>query len=270
MDKNIVKIARIVRHNSKFEILTRFGYISNGVLHGLIGLAVLSLVRGVAEEVDQSGVLAPLTRTAYGTILLLLISAGLVVLGISHFVRVILMRKNPGADRKWPRQIGESAKGLAYLVVGVSSMAFIFAKANEPNSVNSSIDFTAHLLALPMGEALLLIIGLGIIALGINFIYRGVSRRFVGVLDFAKIKLKRPVIILGVIGYIAKGLTFISLGSLFCNAAVTLNPSKASGLDGAFKNLIALPFGAQLLLLLGLGLIVYAIYCVARGMYAKL
>lgn len=270
MDKNIVKVARAVHHNPQFELLTRFGYISNGILHGLIGLAVLSLVRGAVEEIDQSGVLAPLPRTVYGTILLLLISIGLVALGVSHFVRVALMRKNAGADRKWPRQIGELAKGLAYLIIGLSSMVFLFAKENAPNSVKSSTDFTAHLLALPMGELVLLIIGLAIITLGINFIYRGVVRKFAEALDFTKMKLKRPVIILGIIGYVAKGLTFISLGSLFCNAAVTLNPSEASGLDGAFKNLIALPFGPQLLLILGLGLVVYAIYCVARGLYAKL
>lgn len=39
--------------------------------------------------------------------------------------------------------------------------------------------------------------------------------------------------------------------------AVGVNPSNASGLDGALKSLAAVPFGAVLLLLDGAGLIAY-------------
>ena len=270
MDQKIIKVARIVHNNPQFEILTRFGYISNGILHGLIGLAVILLAFGVAGEVDQSGVLSPLTNSIYGVILLLLICIGLIALGVSHIVRVILMRKHPNADRKWPRQLSEAAKGIAYLAIGLSSLAFIFAKASTPSSVKASEDFTARLLTLPAGEAILFILGMGIILLGFHFIYRGAMRKFAEALDIKKIKLKNSVIFMGIIGYVAKGLTFISLGSVVFDAAVTLNPLKASGLDGAFKNVIGLPFGVEILFLLGLGFIVYAAYCVVRGIYAKL
>lgn len=270
MDKKIIKVARILHHNSQFEMLTRFGYISNGVLHGLIGLAAMSLAFGVVREVDQSGILAPLTQSLYGTILLLLICIGLVSLGVSHVVRIILMRRYPNDDRKWPRQLSELGKGIAYSAVGLSSLTFIFAKAAAPSSVRVSEDFATHLLTIPAGVIILFLLGFGILSLGVNFVYRGISRKFAEALDFTKIRLEKPVIILGVTGYIAKGLAFVSLGYLFCQASVTLDPAKASGLDGAFKSLITFPFGAQLLLLLGLGFIVYAGYCVARGAYAKL
>lgn len=270
MHTKIIRIATTIHRNSQFEMLTRFGYISNGILHGLIGLAVMSLVFGAAEEVDQSGVLSPLTHSVYGVGLLILICLGLISLGLSHIVRLVLIRRKPHADRKWPELLAEMGKGLAYLIVGFSSLTYIFAGTHIQSSIDASVNFAAYLLAIPVGAALLFILGLAVLVLGINFIYRGAAKKFSKSLDFTKIRLKRPVIVLGVVGYIAKGLTFVSLGYLFCQAALTLNPLKASGLDGVFKSMISFVFGAQIVLLLGIGFIVYAVYCVIRGVYAKL
>ncbi|MDD0856881.1 DUF1206 domain-containing protein [Arthrobacter alpinus] len=44
-------------------------------------------------------------------------------------------------------------------------------------------------------------------------------------------------------GYIAKGIAIVTLGVLFIVAAVQVDPKDATGLDGALKALVALPFG---------------------------
>jgi hypothetical protein len=60
------------------------------------------------------------------------------------------------------------------------------------------------------------------------------------------------------------------VGILFIAAAATANPSRASGLDGALRALLGLPFGPIILIAVGVGLIAYALYCLARARLAKL
>jgi hypothetical protein len=60
------------------------------------------------------------------------------------------------------------------------------------------------------------------------------------------------------------------VGILFVIAAVTADPSKATGLDGALKSLAALPFGTVILFLVAIGLVAYGIYCFFRARFARL
>lgn len=52
--------------------------------------------------------------------------------------------------------------------------------------------------------------------------------------------------------------------------AVTVDPAEAAGLDGAVRSVAALPFGAALLVLVGVGLIAYGLYCGVRARRARL
>jgi hypothetical protein len=53
-------------------------------------------------------------------------------------------------------------------------------------------------------------------------------------------------------------------------AAFTLDPSKSTGLDGALKALATLPLGAVILVVIGIGLVAYGVYCFARAWRARL
>ena len=51
------------------------------------------------------------------------------------------------------------------------------------------------------------------------------------------------------------------VGLLFVWAAVTFDPQKAAGVDGALKTLQQQPFGVVLLILMGLGFLCFGAYC---------
>ena len=59
------------------------------------------------------------------------------------------------------------------------------------------------------------------------------------------------------------------VGGLFVSAALTADPTKAKGLDGALRSLLALPLGRVLLILVAVGLAAYGIYSFARARYAR-
>ncbi len=82
--------------------------------------------------------------------------------------------------------------------------------------------------------------------------------------------LGRGITALGVAGYIAKGVALVAVGVLFIVGAVTADPSRATGLDGALQALAGLPAGVAVLAITGLGLVAYGLYCGARARYAKL
>ena len=75
---------------------------------------------------------------------------------------------------------------------------------------------------------------------------------------------------LGLIGYTAKGLVIVGAGVLVIIAASLSEPDKATGLDGALKTLGAQPYGAILLIVAGLGIIVYGLYSFAMARYTKM
>jgi hypothetical protein len=58
------------------------------------------------------------------------------------------------------------------------------------------------------------------------------------------------------------------VGVLFVVAAVTLDPKRATGLDGAVRSLASLPFGQVLLVAVGLGLIAFGLYTFVRARFA--
>ena len=115
-----------------------------------------------------------------------------------------------------------------------------------------------------------MIIALGVCAVGVYFVQKGVRRTFVDDITTPPGTLGTWLLRIGTAGYIAKGVAVTVIGILFGVAAVTADPSEASGLDGALKSLVALPFGVILLAAVALGLIAYGVYCMLRARYARL
>jgi hypothetical protein len=78
-------------------------------------------------------------------------------------------------------------------------------------------------------------------------------------------KIRRLVIVLGVIGTVARGAVFALAGILAIDAAVRFDPKKASGIDAAIRTLAGEPFGRALLVITALGLIAFGTYGLAEA-----
>ena len=82
----------------------------------------------------------------------------------------------------------------------------------------------------------------------------------------ARIKL---VTRLGQIGFPGKGIALAGVGGLLVWAAVTFDPSKARGLDGALRTVLELPFGRILLTLVAVGIAAFGAFCFVRARYPE-
>lgn len=250
--------ARTIRRQPWFRGAARTGYAMNGVVHALIGaIAIAIAVGGSDQEADQSGALGALAGNPLGLALLWLIATGLIALGLFSVLTAVT------ADG-WKDRLSEGGKAVAYIAVAVTALRF--ATGGSSSSSQSTTSLSAALLATPAGVVLLVVVGLAVIGIGAYFVAKGARKTFLDDLTVSS----RAAVVTGMTGYIAKGIVVGIAGVLFVIAAVTADPSKATGLDGALQSLVSLPFGAVLLVVLGLGLIAYGVYCCVRARYAKL
>jgi hypothetical protein len=68
---------------------------------------------------------------------------------------------------------------------------------------------------------------------------------------------------------VARGVALAITGALVVDAALTLDPRKSAGLDGALRMLASHPYGHWLLFLLATGLLVFALFGFAAARFAK-
>lgn len=262
-----VKAAETVNRNGKFELAARFGYIANGLLHALFGLSAMAVALGSGGELDQAGILEPLSRLLLGKVFLSLLFLGFLTLGLWKVVQVIVVSTSK-LNRHWTRKAEEAFKAAMYVVLGVSIGIYVFSPSPDTGSVTDSIKVVSTILSHPFGAVGLAIVGLALLVVGANFIFRGVTRRFMRSIDEPPERVVLPLVIAGAVGYITKGLVFLSLAVVVLTAVFLDDPARARGLDGAFRQFGSLPFGTVILFLVGLGFVLYAVYSVARARLA--
>jgi Domain of Unknown Function (DUF1206) len=267
--KNSVRqTAKNTEQKPPVRVLARAGIAIIGLLHLIIGALAISVATGSGGgEADQSGALNQLAKTPGGVFLLWAVVIGMLALVIWQVLQSFLV---PGKDeeRRWAHRLVELGKGLAYIFIGWT--AFTFARGSSTSSQDSTQNWSAALLGAPGGAVLLVAIGLVVIIAGGSFAVRGVTGKFLRDIRMPRDPFGLIVTWLGVIGYAAKGVLLGVVGVLFLVAAFTVDPEKATGLDGAIKAIAGLPFGATLLIAAGVGLIAYGLYFLARARLVKL
>lgn len=259
-------VGRLER-STTFQILARVGYAMNGVLHLIIGVLAVTVAFGAGARTDQSGALSALADTPFGAVLLWVVVIGLTALGLWQIVQTITARGSDAKER-WGQRAKEGGKAVAYLAVAAT--AFGYARGGGGSSEQDVEGTTASLLASPLGIAAVLLLAAVALGVGGYFIYKGLGAKFREDLDMPSGTGGRAAVLLGKVGYTAKGAAIVIVGILFVVAAMTADPERAGGLDGALKALAELPFGAVLLVVVGLGFVAYGVYCFVRARRARL
>ena len=172
----------------------RLGYVVSGVIHLLVGLLAVRLASGDnSSDADQSGALAALAASPLGMVLLATTATGLALLAVTQLARAVSTGKS--TDR-----VKAASKAVAYLALAAGAAGFLLGR--ESSSVEQSRSFTAMLMALPAGVALVVAVGLVVLGIGGYHLYKGAGRRFRR--DLTE-EPPRGIVVLGIIGYVAKG-----------------------------------------------------------------
>lgn len=253
------------------ERLARLGYVAKGVVYATVGILAVqaALGRGGATTGPQ-GALQTIASQPFGTALLAIVGIGLLGYALWRFVEATVDPNNNGSDAQGiVQRIGYAIRGVLY--VGLALAAFRIVSGNGGENGNATEDWTARVLAWPLGTWLVGLTGLVVIGSGLYEIYRAYSEEFQEELKMGEMSHTEQEWItrLGKVGLTARGIVFALIGLFLVQAAMQYDAAQAGGLDQALQTLAQQPYGPWLLGLVALGLIAYSLFEFAEAKYLR-
>jgi hypothetical protein len=254
-----VSTAQEVRYSRPYALAITLGLVAYGVVHLLIAWIAVQLAFGKSsQEASQQGALKELAARPLGGVLLWIVAIGLFILVVWRVLELVWGHLEPF------KKLSSIGRGIVYLVLGVSAVKV--ALGSGGSSTGEQRTLSARLMSHGAGRILIVVIGVAIIAIGCYHVYKAITKKFTedlvgGVSD--------TTILLGRIGYFAKGVAFVVVGVLFGWAAISYDPQKAGGLDTALHTIKDQPFGSVLLTVLAIGIAAFGFYAFSWSRNAK-
>ena len=262
-------------NSDALENLARVGLIAYGVVHLLVAWLALQLAwGGGGGSADQSGAMATLAAEPFGKPLLWVLGVGLFALALWQLAEVLRHRaglKGTGdAKKKAVTKIVKSiAKALVYAFLAVTAIRF--AVGTGKSSSGQQQQTVAGVFGWPGGRFLVGVAALVLIGIGANHVRKGITKSFLKEIDTAQASAgqRRMIERSGQAGYPAKGVALALVGGLLGWAAISFDPKKAGGLDGAMRTLLDAPFGKALLTLVALGIAAFGVFALFRARFPE-
>lgn len=254
------------------EPLARLGLAARGVVYAVVGLLAVRIALEQFEEADRKGALEAVGRQPFGEFLLVVIAAGFAGYALWRFVQALLDAEDEGADLKGlAKRVGYLARALLYSGFCVSTIRFLLGTGEAAGGARQQQSWTARLLDKPFGQALVIAVGLVVIAAGLYAGYRGITGKYRKRLKNNEIgptteKWVDKVAVTGLLGRMA---AFALVGIFLIKSAIDFNASESAGLDGALKRLGQSAWGDVVIVAVGLGLVAYGVYSCVEARYRR-
>lgn len=260
-----------VTESRTVESIARAGYPVSGVLHLLIAYIIVRISYGFRGEADQTGALAVLAEQRGGSVSLWVVAFGLVALSMWRLAEVVLglhPGESPRADKRAAPLVSRfKAFGLALVYLALAFAAVQFALGVGKQGSDRAAGLSARLMQSGGGKAILVAVGIAIVAFGGYFIYKGASRKFLRDLT---VPGGRVMTTLGFVGHVAEGVVLCAAGVSVVIASFVQDPSRATGLDAAVRALGQTEYGQTILLAAAAGFAAYGLYSVALTKYSRM
>ena len=269
MAGSVAQKAHDLTHRREVSVLARIGLGAKALIYLLIGYLALRIAFGRAStEADQRGALDVVAHQTGGAILLWLLAAGLACCAV-WLIRCAVLGV-PGEGDGFGTKAKSAIGALVYAGLAVNAVS-IALHANQKSQAGQQETWSAKVMAHEGGRFAVGVAGLVVIIVGGVQVYEAVRRKFLDHLDLGGVsaKTRRTVEGLGSVGSSARGLVVALAGVLLMIAAVQYDPGKARGLDGALRSLAHTAVGPWLLVLAGLGLIVFGLFGLAEARWQK-
>lgn len=254
----------------KMEKLARAGYLTKGIVYAIIGVLAFQAAIGSGGQTSGSrGAIRQIAEQPFGQILLILTAIGLLGYAAWRFIQAIKDPEGKGSDGEGiVKRIGFAISGLIYLFLSFYAASIVFGWSTG-GSGGGQQAWTAKLLAQPFGQWLVGIVGAIVIGVGFYQFYKAYKAKFMdkyktGEMSQAERTWAERA---GRFGLSARGVVFCIIGIFLIQAAIQADPSETRGLGGVLQTLAQQPYGPWLLGLVALGLIAYAVHCIAQSRY---
>ncbi|MGF1460186.1 MAG: DUF1206 domain-containing protein [Leptolyngbyaceae cyanobacterium] len=251
----------------------RFGHAAKGFLYGLIGLFSMRAVFYDGKSAGGSkAVLATLNDRTIGSVILLLLGVGLFGYSFWRLVQILIdpdHDQNSNSIQNVVQRCGYLCSCLTYLGVGYTSLRLAIGLTVDFDDTVEEI--AEALFKTPVGPLVLSAAGLGVIVVGLVYIYGAFSESFI---DEFKPELysavKQSTVAIGKLGYTARGVSFTLIGAYLLKSAYFVDDEEAGGLGQVLDRLDDQPYGKIWLTAIAVGFFAYALYMTMSALYRQL
>ena len=250
--------AQKVSQSPAYQAMVKVGLVSYGIVHLLIGWLAVTLATTGADngETSNSGALQVLAEAPFGRVLLAVVSLGFAMLVVWQVVLLLIGHREFEGLKRWRKRGSSTLRAIIFGYFAIASARLATGGSDDGKDQQESL--TRSLMELPLGQFLVGLVGVSIIGYGIYQVVKGIRGKFNEDLDVNLTGAGRRA---AGAGFGAKGVAYALVGALFLTAAIRFDPEEAGGLDQALHGLLERPFGAPLLVVVGVGLGLYGLYC---------
>ena len=252
-------------------MLGRAGYAAKGVVYVVIGALAARAALGAAggATTDSRGAIDVIGNGPMGTIALVAIGVGLIGYMVWRLIAAATDAEGKGDEpTKLAVRIAQAARGIAYGLLGVQALRMLGGDRGGPEG-EATRDWTARLLAMPFGRALVVGVGLGVLGYAAYQLYRAFSDKAKKHLDLHDAGPTQAtwIVRLGRFGIAARGVVFAMIGVFLVRAGMQDDSGEAGGMAQSLQALGSADYGRLVLGIVAFGLIAYGVYELATARY---
>jgi Domain of Unknown Function (DUF1206) len=259
---------------------SRLGLACRGAVYLLVGYLAFRLALAAhgraGEPASSAGAVQAAVDPAWGRVPLVVLVAGLAAYALTQLLEAVFRpARAAGTLGRW-RQRAVSSWGFVLYSVFCLSTARLLVETPPQQTAQSEqrqdTGMSADLLRTGWGKALLLVVGILVVAGGLEAGRRAVRLNFRE--RFTDEHMSRALAMvtraLGAFGSVARAVVFVLVGVFLVKAAVLSSADQTKGLDAVFRSVASSPYGSWLLALLACGLFCYGLYCLVEARYRDL
>jgi len=250
-------------------MLGRAGYAAKGIVYVVIGaLAARAALGAGGKTTDSRGALSVIGDGPLGSTALVLIGAGLLGYMAWRLVAAITDAEGKGDEpTKLAVRVAQAGRGVAYGALGVQALRLLGGRGGTESTATR--DWTARLLDLPFGRAIVGAAGVGVLGYAAYQLYRAASDKVRKHLDLAEAGPTQAtwIVRLGRFGIAARAVVFAMIGVFLLRAAMQADSGEAGGIAQSLRALASASHGRLVLAAVSVGLVAYGVYQLATARY---
>ena len=262
--------AQEARDHPVLEWMAKLGTAIYGVVYVVVGwLAVQVALGDSAGKASGEGALREIAQKPFGEVVLWVACAGFAALAVWTACEAVAGHDDKDGAKLLRSRLASAGRAIVFAILGVLSFQTVTGSSSGGRS--SEDTYTAKLLQLPFGPALVVALGAAIVGYGIYSVYEGLSDKWRKQLEpeGRTGDVGTAITVLARTGYPSRGGAFAVIGGLFIWAGFTHDANKSGGLDQALLTLRDAPFGKFLLIAIAVGLACFGAFNVAKAWYLR-
>jgi hypothetical protein len=240
--------------------MVRIGYASRGIVFLIVGSFALLASSGLgAHPQGVRDALELAFREPLGGYFLWLLAAGLACFAGWRLLQSVFDADRHGGDLYGLTRRGIlGGSGLFYLALAAAT-ARITVEERRVSEDQSAREWTAWVLALPLGRGLIALIAAGFAAVALGLAVKAFQAPYRDHLDATE-QQRAMAVILGSFGILTRAFVFLVFGISLGIAAYDSNSRQTLGLAGVFRTLEQQAYGGLLLGIAALGLLAFGFF----------